>query len=80
MIKPTYEELVNLLYRVDHQLAQTDAIHFTDPITHEIEETLEAAGYHYDQRVQVKLDIEREKLLAELLIAIPSLNERNGSR
>lgn len=51
--RPTYQELIVLLQKIDHQLVETDSIHYTDPVTHELEDILEAAGAHYDQRVPI---------------------------
>lgn len=47
-MKPTYEQLINFMLKVDHQLANRDELRYTDPLAHELEELLEAAGVHYE--------------------------------
>jgi hypothetical protein len=45
-----YEQALELLQKIDHTLAQNDAIHYKDPLAHEIEDFLKDVGVHYDSR------------------------------
>lgn len=47
-MKPTYEQLIEFMLKVDHQLANRDELRYTDPLAHELEELLEAAEVHYE--------------------------------